>query len=70
MNINITISPSLLTFVSEGILPLDQSQTYINILTGIMLELPEESISFPLSLDSGWKIEAILFLIQGKPYWH
>lgn len=36
MNINITISPSLLTFVSEGILPLDQSQTYVNILTGIM----------------------------------
>lgn len=36
MNINITISPFLLTFVSKGILPLDHSQTYINILTRIM----------------------------------
>lgn len=62
MNINITVSPSLLTFVSEGILPLDHSQTYINILTGIMRRTPggirflpsfswqhEEDWSHPLS---------------------
>lgn len=47
MNINITIPPSPLTAASEGILSLDQSQTCINILTGIMHWTPAGLLFLP-----------------------
>lgn len=52
MNINITISPPLPTSVSEGILPLDHAQTYINILTSIMHLSPAGVHFLPLFLPT------------------
>lgn len=68
MNINITVSPSLLTFCLRGDFTRGSvSNIHQYIDWNNALKSRRNPGSFPLSVDSAWKIETILLLlIHGK----